>query len=172
MDTQLKTTQRELEQAVNVEARLRDMMSAEMREANARSSSGAMPQPPPPQPSIPVDFVAQIQNIVVRERGETTTLLDSRLEAFSDLAERRDRSIRDELRLVKSEHFYQDDTSLRPPPQENRSSTVPERSQQLATAQLATHERDHPALEAMQGAFYDTVDDVRASASGDPGPQP
>ena len=64
--------------------------------------------------------------------------------------------------------FDQDDTSLSPRPQEHRSSTVPERSQQLTTAQLATHEREHPAREAMQGAFYDTIDDVRASASGDP----
>ena len=66
MDTQLQSTQRELEQAVKFEARLRDTMSAEMREANARSSSGTMPQPPLRQPSIPVDCVAQIQNMIVR----------------------------------------------------------------------------------------------------------
>ena len=95
-------------------------------------------------------------------------MLDSRLEAFSDLAENRERSIRDKLRLVKSDIFDQDETSLSPPPQEHRSSTVPERSQQLTTAQLATHEREHPAREAMQGAFYDTTYNVRGSASGDP----
>ena len=66
MDIQLQSTQRELEQAVNVEARLRDIMSAEMREADARSSNGTMPQPPPQQPSVPVVFVSQIQYIMVR----------------------------------------------------------------------------------------------------------
>ena len=79
LDTQLQSTQRELEQAVDVETRLRDTMSAEMREANVRSSSGTMPHPPPQQPCIPTDFVAQIQDIMIRERRETTTLLDSRL---------------------------------------------------------------------------------------------
>ena len=66
MDTQLQSTQRELEQAVNVEAKLRDTISAEKREEEARSSSGTMPQPTPQQPSIPVDVVAQIQDIMVR----------------------------------------------------------------------------------------------------------
>ena len=111
LDKKLQSTQLELEQAVYVETRLRDTMSAKMREANARSSSGTMPQPPPQQPSIPTDFVAQIQDVMIRERRETTTLLDNRLEAFSDLAENRDRSIRDELRLVKNEMFEQEDTS-------------------------------------------------------------
>ena len=35
----LKSTQNQLQQAVDVETRLRDTRSAEMREANARSSS-------------------------------------------------------------------------------------------------------------------------------------
>ena len=66
LDTQLQSSQRELEQAVDVDARLRDIISAEMREANARSSCGTMPQPPSPQPSIPADFVAQMQDMIVR----------------------------------------------------------------------------------------------------------
>ena len=103
MDTQLQLTRRELEQAVNVEAKLRDTISVAKREAEARSSSGTLPQPPPQQPSIPVDVVARVQDIMVRERKETTSMLTSRLEAFSDLAENRERSIRDELKLVKSE---------------------------------------------------------------------
>ena len=95
LDKRLQSTQYELQQAVDVEIRLRDTMSAEMREANARSSKGTMPQTPPQQPPIPTDFVAQIQDMMIRERRETTTLLDSRLDAFSDLAETRDRSIRE-----------------------------------------------------------------------------
>ena len=82
LDRKLQSTQRELEQSVNVETRLRDTMSAEMREANARSSSGTMPQPPPQPPPIPTNCVAQIHDMMVRERRETTTLLDSRLDAF------------------------------------------------------------------------------------------
>ena len=103
LDNRMQSTQRELQQAVDVESRLRDTMSAGVREANARSSNGTMPQPPPQQLPIPIDFVAQIQDMRIRERRETTTLLDSRLDALSDLAETRDRSIRDELRLVKNE---------------------------------------------------------------------
>ena len=91
-------------------------------------------------------------------------MLTSRLEAFSDLAENRERSIRDELRLVKRDLFDQDDTSISPPPQEHRPFTVPEHSQQLTTAQLASHEKEHPAREAMQGDAHDIMYDARGSA--------
>ena len=64
LDTKLQSTQRELEQAI--EARSRDDMLAEMREANARSLSGTMPQPPPPLPSIPAAFVATKQDMMIR----------------------------------------------------------------------------------------------------------
>ena len=125
----LQSTRNELQQAVDVETRSRDTMSAEMRAANARSSSGAMPQPPPQPPPIPIDFVAQIQDMMVRKRRETTTMLDSRLDALSDLAESRDWNIRDELRLVETEsEFEQEETSLSPPPQTQRSPTLPEHS--------------------------------------------
>ena len=43
LDNKLQSTRRELEQAVDVEIRLRDTMSAEMRETNARSSSNTIP---------------------------------------------------------------------------------------------------------------------------------
>ena len=86
MDTRLQSTQRELEQAVNVEARLRDTMSAEMREADTRSSNGTMPKPSPQQPSVPVDFVAQIQDIMVRERKETTSLVRQSIGSFFRLS--------------------------------------------------------------------------------------
>ena len=62
----LQSTQLELEQAADVETRLRVTMSAEMLEANARSSSGTMPQPPPQHPSVSADFVAQIQDMMIR----------------------------------------------------------------------------------------------------------
>ena len=60
LDAKLQSTQRELERAI--EARSRDTMLAEMREASARSLSGTIPQPPRPQPSIPADFVARFQD--------------------------------------------------------------------------------------------------------------
>ena len=66
LDMQLQSTQRELEEAVDVDITLRDTMSAGMREANARSSRGTMPQPPPQQPSVSADFVAQIQDMMIR----------------------------------------------------------------------------------------------------------
>ena len=169
LDMRLQSTQRQLEQAIDVETRLRDTMSAEMREANARSSSGTLPQLLPQPHPIPSDFVAQIQDMMARERRETTTMLDSRLDAFSDLAETRNRNIRNELRLVKNElNFEQEDTSLSPPSQTQRSPTLPEHFQQLTSAQLATHEREHPAQEAVHAVFYETLDDTRASASADP----
>ena len=98
LGARLQSTQSELQQAVDDRIRLRVTMSAEMREANARNSSGTMPQPPPQQPPIPIDFVAQIQDMMVRERRETTTLLDSRLDVFffnKKMAETRDRNMRD-----------------------------------------------------------------------------
>ena len=66
LDMKLQSTQRELGQAADVETRLRDTMSAEMREGNARSSSCTMPQHPSPRPSIPAHFVVHIQNMIVR----------------------------------------------------------------------------------------------------------
>ena len=66
LDTKLQSTQRELVQAIDVEARLYDTMSAEMREANGRSPSGTMLQPPSPQTSVPADFVARIQDMMIR----------------------------------------------------------------------------------------------------------
>ena len=38
--------------------------------------------PPPQQPPIPIDSVAQIQDTMIRERRETATLLDSRLDVL------------------------------------------------------------------------------------------
>ena len=62
----LQSTQNALHHAVHVESISRDTMSAEMREANARSSGGTLPQPPPQPSSIPVDFVAQLHDMMVR----------------------------------------------------------------------------------------------------------
>ena len=83
LDERLQSTQYELQQTVDVETRLRDTMSAEMREANAMSSRGTMPHPPAQQPPIPMYLVAQIQDMMIGERRETTTLLDSRFDVFS-----------------------------------------------------------------------------------------
>ena len=142
LGARLQSTQSELQQAVDVESRLCDTMSVEMREANLRGSSGTLLQLSPQPPPIPVDFVAHFHDMMARERRETTTMLGSRLEAFTDLAESRDRNLRDELRLIKNElNIGQYDSSPSPPPPAQRSSTPQEQLQQLTSAQLAFHER-------------------------------
>ena len=121
-------------------------------------------------PPIPVDFVAQCYDMMARERRETTTMLGSRLEAFTDSAESRDRNLRDKLRLIKSElKFGQHDSSPRPPPPAQRSPTLHEQPQQLTSARLAFHECEHPAQDAVQAIpFYYIFNETRASASADP----
>ena len=138
-----------------------------MREANTRGSTGALPQHFSQPLPIPFDFVAQFQDMMARERKETTTMLGSQLEAITDLAESRDRNPRDEIKLIKHEmNVGQDDSSPSPPPPAQQRSPSPlGQHQQLTSAQLAFHEREHPAQDAFQAApFYDT----RASASADP----
>ena len=97
-------------------------------------------------------------------------MLGSRLEAFTELAETRDRNPRDEHRLIKNDvNFGQEDSSPSPPPPAQRSPTLQEQPQQLTSAQIAFHEREHPAQDAVQASpFDDTFDDTRASASADP----
>ena len=89
LGARLQSTQNELQQGVDVECSLRDIVSAELREANAGSSSGTLPQTSPQPFPIPVDSVAQFHDMMVRESRETTTMSDSRLEAFIALAETR-----------------------------------------------------------------------------------
>ena len=70
----MRSTQNELQQAVDVESGLRDTMVVEMREAILRASSGTLPQLSPQPPSIPVDFVAQFHDRMAREAGEKHSL--------------------------------------------------------------------------------------------------
>ena len=78
-------------------------MSVEMREAKINGSSGTLPQHSSQPPPIPFDFVAQFQDVMARESKETTTMLGSQFEAFTDLAESRDRNLRDEIQLITNE---------------------------------------------------------------------
>ena len=103
LGVRLQSTQNELQQAVQVESRMRDTMPAEMREANMRGSSSTLPEHSSTPPSIPVDFLAQVQDMMARESREIATMLGSQFEAFTDFAESRDRNLRDEMKLIKNE---------------------------------------------------------------------
>ena len=113
---------------------------------NTKGSSGTLPQHSSQPPPIPSDFVAQFQNMMARERRETTTMLGRQFEAFTDLAESRDRNLRDKIQLIKNDMIFgQDDSSPSPPPPAQRSPSPLGHPKQFTSAPLSAHERENPA---------------------------
>ena len=129
---------------------MRETISEEMREANARGFSGALPQHFSLPPSVFPDCVDQFRDIMARERRETNVMLGNQFEAFTDLAESRNRNLRDEMKLIKNEmNFGQEDSSPSSSPRAQRCPSPLRYPEQLASAHLASHERELPA----QGVF-------------------
>ena len=75
------------------ESIMRQTISDKMREANARGSSGTLPQHFSQPPSIPPVFVNQFRDIMAGERREAIAMSGNQLDAFTDLAESIDRTL-------------------------------------------------------------------------------
>ena len=92
--TQPQASRNQLQQTVKVESRTR---------GRSDSSGGTIPPSNPPPASVPFDVVDTLRELMAAYREETTAMLRVQLEASCELAEKRDRILRDELTLIKNE---------------------------------------------------------------------
>ena len=92
-----------------------------MLEARASSSGGTLlPGDPLPSP-VPPDVVDKLRECILRDCEETHAMLREQLEASGELADARNKNIRDELKLAKAEMDIEQAISCPSPPQRSQN---------------------------------------------------